>query len=280
MTEERVTRMLEQGRERGSQTRTNVCIERSGPVAMVTLDRPEVRNAIDGPTAAQLAAAMREVESDDSTTAAVLYGSGGNFCAGLDLKALAHEPERAVRYDARGDAPTGMAWMTRLSKPLIAAVEGYAVAAGLELAVMCDLRVASEESVFGMFNRRWGVPLTDGGTFRLPRLVGQSRALDIILTGRAVKGPEALEMGLVNRLVAPGKVLDTALGLAEEISRFPQRGLVADRRAVLEQWSLTEEEALRNEWAHARAAFEHTEMRAGAARFASGLGRHGDFGSI
>lgn len=170
--------------------------------------------------------------------------------------------------------------MTHLSKPLIAAVEGYAVDAGLELAVMCDLRVASEESVFGMFNRRWGVPLTDGGTFRLPRIVGQSRALDIILTGRPVQGPEALEIGLANRLVPPGQALDAALALAQQMVRFPQRGLIVDRRAVLEQWSLSEEEALRNEWKHARAAFEHTEMRAGAARFASGCGRHGDFGSI
>ncbi len=280
MTEERSAKTPGNDPERDRLPRTNVRVERQGPVAVITLDQPEVRNAIDGPTAAQLAAAMREFEADDSTTAGILYGSGGNFCAGLDLKALASEPERAVRYDDEGDAPTGIARMTWLSKPLIAAVEGYAVAAGLELAVMCDLRVASEESVFGMFNRRWGVPLTDGGTFRLPRLVGQSRALDIILTGRAVKGPEALEIGLANRLVGPGKVLDAALGLAEDISRFPQRGLVADRRAVLEQWSLTEEEALRNEWAHARAAFEHAEMRAGAARFASGRGRHGDFGSI
>ena len=266
--------------ERDRLPRTNVRVERHEAVAVITLDRPEVRNAIDGPTATQLAAAVREFEADDSVMVAVLYGSGGNFCSGLDLKALAHEPERAVQYDDGGDAPTGIARMTHLSKPLIAAVEGYAVAAGLELAVMCDLRVASEQSVFGLFNRRWGVPLTDGGTFRLPRLVGQSRALDIILTGRAVGGPEALEIGLANRLVAPGKALEAALGLAEQIARFPQRGLRADRRAVLEQWSLGKDEALCNEWAHARATFEHTEMRAGAARFASGFGRHGDFGSI
>lgn len=258
MTEKKVARTPEPDRERGSQVHMNVRIERDGAVAVITLDRPEVRNAIDGPTAAQLAAAVREFEADDSARAAVLYGSGGNFCAGLDLKALASEPERAVRYDDEGDAPTGIARMTQLSKPLIAAVEGYAVAAGLELALMCDLRVASEESVFGMFNRRWGVPLTDGGTFRLPRIVGQSRALDI----------------------APGKALEAALDLAEQLARFPQRGLRADRRAALEQWSLDEQEALRNEWAHALAALEHGDIQTGAARFASGLGRHGDFGSI
>lgn len=280
MGEGKVARILESDRERGPQARTNVRIERDGAVAVITLDRPEVRNAIDGPTAAQLAAAVREFEADDSARTAILYGSGGNFCAGLDLKALASEPERAVRYDEEEDAPTGIARMTQLSKPLIAAVEGYAVAAGLELAIMCDLRVASEETVFGMFNRRWGVPLTDGGTFRLPRIVGQSRALDIILTGRAVRGPEALEIGLVNRLVAPGKALGAALDLAEQLARFPQRGLRADRRAALEQWSLDEQEALRNEWAHALAALEHGDIQTGAARFASGLGRQGDFGNI
>jgi enoyl-CoA hydratase len=265
---------------RGGHNRASVRVERSGAVAVVTLDRPEVRNAIDGPAAARLAAAVREFEADDSARVAVLCGSGGNFCSGLDLKALASEPERAVRYDAEGDAPTGIARITSLSKPLIAAVEGYAVAAGLELALMCDLRVASEESVFGMFNRRWGVPLTDGGTFRLPRIVGQGRALDIILTGRAVRGPEALEIGLANRLVAPGEALESALDLAERIARFPQRGLRADRWAVLEQWSLGEEAALRNEWAHAHSVLEAGDIRAGAARFASGLGRHGDFGDI
>ena len=280
MTGERDTRAT--GSEPGcsSQTSTEVRVERNGAVAVITLDRPEVRNAIDGPTAAQLAAAMRQFEADDSVRVVILYGSGGNFCAGLDLKALASQSERAVRFDTEGDAPTGIARMTTLSKPLIAAVEGYAVAAGLELAVMCDLRVASKQSVFGMFNRRWGVPLTDGGTYRLPRLVGQGRALDIILTGRPIEGPEALQMGLVNQLVNPGKALETALELAEQIARFPQRAVVADRRAVLEQWSLGEEEALRNEWTQALAVLENGELQTGAARFASGLGRHGDFGGI
>lgn len=277
MSEERAARAPDPGS--APRPRTNVQVRRTGAVAVITLDRPEVRNAIDHPTAAQLAAAMRRFEADDSAKVAVLYGAGGNFCSGLDLGALASEPKRAVRYDDEGDAPTGIARMD-LSKPLVAAVEGYAVAAGFELAVMCDLRVASEKSVFGLFNRRWGVPLTDGGTFRLPRLVGQSRALDMVLTGRAVEGPEALEIGLANRLVAPGEALDGALELAEQISRFPQRALRSDRRAVLGQWSLTEKEALRNEWECARAAFEHAEMRSGAARFASGLGRHGDFGRI
>lgn len=258
----------------------NVRVEHRGSVTVVVLDRPEVRNAIDGPTARQLAAAVRRFEADDSARAAVLCGAGENFCAGLDLKALASEPERAVRYDDHGDAPTGVARMTELSKPLIAAVEGYAVAAGLELAVMCDLRVASEEAVFGMFNRRWGVALTDGGTFRLPRLVGQSRALDIILTGRPVRGPEAFEIGLVNRLVKPGEALEAAVGLAEEIARFPQDAVRADRRSVLEQWSLDADEALNNEWRHGIVTWENGGIRAGAARFASGRGRHGSFEGI
>lgn len=275
MTDERASGESEQGQRRDAHARTNVRVEYSGPVAIITLDRPEARNAIDASTATQLAAAVREFESRDSSRVMVLHGSGGNFCAGLDLKALASEPQRAVRFNDEGDAPTGIARMTTLSKPLIAAVEGYAVAAGLELAVMCDLRIASEESVFGVFNRRWGVPLTDGGTFRLPRLVGHGRAMDIILTGRAVRGTEALEIGLANRLVDPGKALEVAVDLGEQIAKFPQRGLLTDRRAVLEQWSLDEEQALRNEWAHARPSFEHGEMRAGAAKFAAGLGRHG-----
>lgn len=170
--------------------------------------------------------------------------------------------------------------MTELSKPLIAAVEGYAVAAGLELAAMCDLRVASRESTFGMFNRRWGVALTDGGTFRLPRLVGQSRALDMILTGRPVRGPEAFEIGLVNRLVGPGETLDAAVHLAGEMARFPQAAVRADRRSVLEQWSLDAEEALKNEWRHGVVTWQTGEIRSGAARFASGKGRHGSFEEI
>ena len=269
-------------KRRGTETKTNerVRVERRGPVTIVVLDRPEARNALDGPTADALASAMRDFEADESASVGVLYGGGGNFCAGLDLKALAIDTERSVRYEAEGDAPTGVARMTELSKPLIAAVEGYAVAAGLELAVMCDLRVASRESTFGMFNRRWGVALTDGGTFRLPRLVGQSRALDMILTGRPVRGPEAFEIGLVNRLVGPGETLDAAVRLAGEIARFPQAAVRADRRSVLEQWSLDAEEALKNEWRRGVVTWEDGEIRSGAARFASGKGRHGSFKEI
>jgi enoyl-CoA hydratase len=280
MTQKGIHMPSEQRRDTVAKSNANVRVECRGPVMIVVLDRPEARNALDGPTAGALASAIRRFEADESASIGVLYGSGGNFCAGLDLKALAIDTKRSVRYQAEGDAPTGVARMTDLSKPLIAAVEGYAVAAGLELAAMCDLRVASRESTFGMFNRRWGVALTDGGTFRLPRLVGQSRALDMILTGRPVRGPEALEIGLVNRLVGPGETLEAAVRLAREIARFPQAALRADRRSVLEQWSLDAEEALKNEWRHGVVTWESGEIRSGAARFASGKGRHGSFEEI
>ena len=254
---------------------SNVRVERTVPVMVVTIDRPEVRNAVDGPTAAELSEAFRDFEADDELLVAVLTGAQGHFCAGADLKALAQEPERANRIDPSGDGPMGPSRM-ELSKPVIAAVEGYAVAGGLELAVWCDLRVASSSAVFGVFDRRWGVPLIDGGTIRLPRLIGQSRALDMILTGRAVDAAEALSFGLVNRVTEPGAALEEAVSLARDIARFPQISMRADRRSTLRQWTLDLEAAFANEFEGGIAA-AMVEAERGATRFASGRGRHGDF---
>ncbi|AWT46671.1 MULTISPECIES: crotonase/enoyl-CoA hydratase family protein [Streptomyces] len=251
----------------------SVRVERRGPVTTVVLSRPEVRNAVDGPTAAELAAAFREFEADDSARAAVLWGEGGTFCAGADLKAMGGEHGNRVAED--GDGPMGPTRL-RLSKPVIAAVAGHAVAGGLELALWCDLRVAEEDAVFGVFCRRWGVPLIDGGTVRLPRLIGTSRALDLILTGRPVPAREALEMGLANRVVAPGTARAAAEELAATLAAFPQGCLRSDRASVLDQEGLSEEEALRQELRYgARVLPEALE---GAARFADGAGRHGSFG--
>src|SRR5579864_6020029 len=197
---------------------SNVNTEHAGAVLNVTIDRPEVRNAIDGPTAAALVQAFRAFDADPAQSVAVLTGAGGTFCSGFDLTALADEA-RGVHITEDGDGPLGVTRML-LSKPVIAAVEGYAVAGGFEVALWCDLRVAAEDAVFGVYNRRWGVPLVDGGTLRLPRLIGQSHALDLILTGRGVSGQEALMMGLANRIVPKGKALEAALNLADEISRF------------------------------------------------------------
>ncbi|MFF9282562.1 crotonase/enoyl-CoA hydratase family protein [Streptomyces griseosporeus] len=250
----------------------SVRVERRGPVTTVVLSRPEVRNAVDGPTADELAAAFREFEADDSARAAVLWGEGGTFCAGADLKAMGGEHGNRVAED--GDGPMGPTRL-RLSKPVIAAVAGHAVAGGLELALWCDLRVAEEDAVFGVFCRRWGVPLIDGGTVRLPRLIGTSRALDLILTGRPVPAREALEMGLANRVVAPGTARAAAEELAATLAAFPQACLRSDRALVLEQEGLPEEEALRQELRYgARVLPEALE---GAARFAAGAGRHGSF---
>lgn len=250
----------------------SVRVERRGPVTTVVLSRPEVRNAVDGPTAAELAAAFREFEADDSALAAVLWGEGGTFCAGADLKAMGGEHGNRVAED--GDGPMGPTRL-RLSKPVIAAVAGHAVAGGLELALWCDLRVAEEDAVFGVFCRRWGVPLIDGGTVRLPRLIGTSRALDLILTGRPVPAREALEMGLANRVVAPGTARAAAEELAASLAAFPQTCLRSDRASVLDQESVSEEEALRQELRYgARVLPEALE---GAARFADGAGRHGSF---
>ncbi|MGA5105522.1 crotonase/enoyl-CoA hydratase family protein [Streptomyces cellulosae] len=249
-----------------------VRIERRGAVTTVVLSRPEARNAVDGPTAAELADAFRAFEADDEARAAVLWGEGGTFCAGADLKALG--TERANRVAEDGDGPMGPTRL-RLSKPVIAAVSGHAVAGGLELALWCDLRVAEEDAVFGVFCRRWGVPLIDGGTVRLPRLIGTSRAMDMILTGRPVPAAEAYAMGLANRVVPVGRARAEAEELAASLARFPQACLRSDRASVLEQEGLGEEEALAAELRHGAAVL--AESLEGAARFASGAGRHGSF---
>ncbi|MFI6274054.1 crotonase/enoyl-CoA hydratase family protein [Streptomyces sp. NPDC050988] len=250
-----------------------VRIERQEHVTTVVLSRPEVRNAVDGPTAADLADAFRAFESDETARVAVLWGEGGTFCAGADLKALGTERGSHVAED--GDGPMGPTRM-RLSKPVIAAVAGHAVAGGLELALWCDLRVAEEDAVFGVFCRRWGVPLIDGGTVRLPRLIGTGRAMDMILTGRPVAAPEAYEMGLANRVVPSGRARAEAEALAASIARFPQACLRGDRASVLDQEGLNERAAMRGEFRHGTGVLE--ESLEGAARFSAGAGRHGSFG--
>ncbi len=250
-------------------------IERT--TAVVTIDRPRVKNCVDGPTAAELSAAFRRFEDDDALTAAILTGAGDTFCAGADLKAVSDG--RGNRMALDGDGPMGPTRMA-LSKPVIAAVEGHAVAGGLELAVWCDLRVAAEDAVFGVYCRRWGVPLVDGGTIRLTRLIGQSRALDMILTGRGVEGPEAHAMGLANRLTKTGAALEESLALAAQLAKFPQRCLRADRRSAYEQWSLDLPAALRNETELGLEVIGSGETAEGAKRFAAGAGRHGSFDDL
>jgi enoyl-CoA hydratase len=245
----------------------------------VIIDRPDVRNAVDGPTAAALSTAFREFDSDDAASVGILWGAGGTFCAGADLKAVAEGVDRTNVISEEGDGPMGPTRL-QLSKPVIAAVEGYAVAGGLELALWCDLRVAAGDAVFGVFNRRWGVPLLDGGTVRLPRLIGEGRALDLILTGRPVEAGEAFELGLVNRLCDPGEALDVAIALGNEIARSPQVCVRADRASALEQWAFTEAEALTNELRHGMKAISAGETLEGASRFASGRGRHGSFEDV
>lgn len=252
-----------------------VLYEPDGPVVIVTINRPEVRNAVDRPTAEGLAEAFRRFEADDALAVAVLTGAGGAFCAGADLKAVA--TGTGNRTSETGDGPMGPSRML-LSKPVIAAVEGHAVAGGLELACWCDLRVAASNAVFGVYCRRWGVPLVDGGTIRLPRLIGHSHALDMILTGRGVSGEEALRMGLANRVAEPGHALEAAVALANEIARFPQLCMRSDRLSAYEQWSLDLGGALANEFRRGREVIESGETREGAARFAAGAGRHGSFG--
>ena len=245
-----------------------------GDVLVVTIDRVDRRNAVDGSTAAELAEAFRRFDADDELRAAVLTGAGGVFCAGADLKAVADGTGNRVEADVSRDGPLGVTRM-RLTKPVIAAVEGFAVAGGLELALWCDLRVAAEDAVFGVYCRRWGVPLVDGGTIRLPRLIGHSNAMDLILTGRGVHGEEAQRMGLANRLVAPGGALDGALSLAHELGSLPQRCLRSDRQSAYEQWDLPLEQALARETELGLATIRSGESREGAARFAAGAGRHG-----
>ncbi|WP_374594633.1 crotonase/enoyl-CoA hydratase family protein [Sphingosinicella sp.] len=250
----------------------NVLTERRGPVFVVTINRPDARNAVDGPTAAALVEAFRAFDADASLSVAVLTGAGGNFCAGADLKAMG--TARGNRVDVAGDGPMGPSRLV-LSKPVIAAIEGFAVAGGLELAVWCDMRVAARSAVFGVFCRRWGVPLIDGGTVRLPRLVGESHALDMILTGRAVAAEEALRWGLANRVVEDGAALEAAVALAEAISAFPQTCLRNDRASARGQWGAPEAEAMAREFALGMETLASDESRAGAARFADGAGRGG-----
>ncbi|MFF0445417.1 crotonase/enoyl-CoA hydratase family protein [Streptomyces sp. NPDC004609] len=254
-----------------------VRVERDGPVFTVVLSRPAVRNAVDGPTAALLADAFRRFEADPDAAVAVLWGEGGTFCAGADLKAIG--TDRGNRVLAEGDGPMGPTRM-RLTKPVVAAVAGHAVAGGLELAAWCDLRVVEEDAVFGVFCRRWGVPLVDGGTVRLPRLIGESRAMDMILTGRPVPAKEAYEMGLANRLVPPGGSRAAAERLAREIAAFPQLCLRSDRMSAREQHGLGEPEALAAEYRHGLVPLAAGETRSGADRFAGGAGRHGSFDGL
>lgn len=247
-----------------------VRVERRGPVTTVIIDRPEARNAVNGPTATALYAAFDAFERDDSASVAVLWGDNGTFCAGADLKAFGTPDANPVHRS--GPAPMGPSRMV-LSKPVIAAVSGYAVAGGLELALWCDLRVAEEDAVFGVFCRRWGVPLIDGGTVRLPRLIGHSRAMDMILTGREVKADEALAMGLANRVVPKGQARQAAEELAAQLAALPQQCMRSDRLSALRQWGLSEAEAIDVEFASiSRVAAEALE---GAGRFAAGAGRHG-----
>lgn len=243
-------------------------------VAVVTIDRPEVRNAVDVPTAGALADAFRRFDTDESARVAVLTGAGGTFCAGADLKAVASGEQRDLSPEA--DGPMGPTRM-QLHKPVIAAIEGHAVAGGLELALWCDLRVVGDDAVLGVFCRRFGVPLIDLGTIRLPRLIGHSRAMDLILTGRAVPAKEAAWMGLANRVVPSGEALDAAIELAREIAAHPQRCMRSDRRSAIEQWGLREPEAMRNELRLGAETIESGETVHGAQRFRDGLGRHGAF---
>ena len=256
----------------------SVNITDDGPVRIVEIDRPEVRNAVNPETADRLRQTFRDFDKDDTAKVAVLTGGSGNFCAGYDLKALSGKSLNDI-YEPEGDGPMGPTRLL-LTKPVIAAVEGYAVAGGIELAAWCDMRVASETAIFGVFCRRWGVPLIDGGTIRLPRLIGHSHAMDLILTGRGVSGEEARMMGLANRLTPKGGALDTSLELAENLARFPQRCMVSDRLSSYAQWHLSQHDALLHETRLGMQVIRSGETREGASRFAAGAGRHGDFGNI
>jgi enoyl-CoA hydratase len=252
-----------------------LAITREGRTLVVAINRPERRNAVDLITARALHRAFMEFDADTHVDVAILTGNGGAFCAGADLRALSEGERKPIEPD--GDfAPMGPTRL-KLSKPVIAAVEGPAVAGGMELALWCDLRIAARSAIFGIFNRRFGVPLVDLGTIRLPRLIGQSRAMDLILTGRKVTAAEAHEIGLVNRLTDDGGALDGAVALASELAGFPQTALRNDRLSVLEQWGLGEDDARRNEIARGRETIASGESYQGAARFSSGAGRHGTF---
>ena len=251
-----------------------VLTEKNGPVTTIVINRPEVRNCVDGPTALALAEAFKAFEADDQARVAVLVGAGGYFCAGADLKGVSEG--RANRLEPEGDGPMGPSRM-RFIKPTIAAVSGYAVAGGLELALMCDLRVVEKDAVFGVFCRRWGVPLIDGGTVRLPRLIGLSQALDLILTGRPVEADEALRMGLANRVVETGRARAAAEELAARIAAFPWLCLLNDRRSAYESLDLAFDQAMAREFELGLSTIKSGETLEGAARFTEGAGRHGKF---
>lgn len=254
-----------------------VLTEQRGPVFIVTINRPEVRNCVDGAATVALEQAFAEFETNDDLKVAILTGADGHFCAGADLKALSKgDAEKARRFQENKSGPMGPTRM-ELSKPVIAAVSGYCVAGGIELAAWCDLRVADETAIFGVFCRRFGVPLVDGGTVRLPRLIGMSHAMDMILTGRAVDAAEARAMGLANRVVPAGQALAAAIELAEQIAAFPQTCMRGDRRSAYEQWGMTESQAILNEFEHGKRTLASGETVQGATRFADGSGRHGHF---
>jgi enoyl-CoA hydratase len=252
----------------------SVLTARDDKVLVVTINRPQVRNAVDSATAHALSNAFQNFEADDSLSVAVLTGVGGTFCAGADLREVADGSR--TKIDENGTGPMGPTWL-QMSKPVIAAIEGHAVAGGLELALWCDLRIAASNAVLGVFNRRFGVPLIDMGTVRLPRMIGHGRALDLILTGRAVSAEEALQIGLASRLVEPGNALASAIELAHTLAGFPQQGLRADRMSAYQQWSMPWEDARRNELKHGLQVLASGESREGAQRFTDGVGKHGDF---
>jgi len=249
-------------------------VEQRDRVTLITINRPQVRNAVDGETAAQLLTAFTEFDANQDSDVAVFSGARGVFCAGADLKAVSQGTGPPLKQE--GPGPMGPTRL-QLSKPVIAAVEGFAVAGGLELALWCDLRVAADDAVFGVYCRRWGVPLVDGGTVRLSRLIGHSHALDLILTGRGVHGEEARMMGLANRIVHPGEALESALGLAQQLTQFPQMCMRHDRQSSYDQWSMSLPDAIAHETRLGRQVVDSGETLKGATRFAGGHGRHGSF---